>query len=247
MRNKSVLLFLTAILALGTNVAHANLIVNGGFEQTVDGRNNLKLNGNVVKETNRTELVGWRSAEVGASGKGGYNFVLDSKIAHTKESALWLDGNKNGYTPSPTGGNFFASDSQWFPGVLSQTVNNLISGKDYTLTFDYALAQQAGPAGENLNNFWQVSFGNVVTKTTPLSIPDNGFSGWKKASMTFTATGASELLSFLAKGTPPGAPPFMLLDNVSLESAVPEPATWSMLLGGFGLIGFMARRRRNQA
>ena len=29
-----------------------------------------------------------------------------------------------------------------------------------------------------------------------------------------------------------------------LPSAVPEPATWAMMLFGFGLIGFMMRRRR---
>jgi hypothetical protein len=53
------------------------------------------------------------------------------------------------------------------------------------------------------------------------------------------------MLSFLARGTAPGAPPFMLLDNVALNAEVPEPATWTMLLSGLGLIGFMARRRRN--
>lgn len=32
--------------------------------------------------------------------------------------------------------------------------------------------------------------------------------------------------------------------NVSNISAVPEPSTWGMLLGGMGLLGFMARRRK---
>lgn len=35
------------------------------------------------------------------------------------------------------------------------------------------------------------------------------------------------------------------VDSVSLSStAVPEPSSWAMLLAGFGLIGFAARRRR---
>jgi hypothetical protein len=32
------------------------------------------------------------------------------------------------------------------------------------------------------------------------------------------------------------------IDNVA--GAVPEPATWAMMVGGFGLLGFAARRRR---
>ena len=37
-----------------------------------------------------------------------------------------------------------------------------------------------------------------------------------------------------------------LLDNVSLDvsAAVPEPATWAMMIGGFGLAGATLRRRR---
>jgi len=44
--------------------------------------------------------------------------------------------------------------------------------------------------------------------------------------------------------------PFQYFDNVSLDGvgvgggAVPEPATWAMLIAGFGGIGSVARRRR---
>lgn len=245
MRNNTVLLFLATILSLGSSMAHASFIQNGDFEATKDGRNNLKLNGPSVKEKDRTELYGWTSSEFGNDrGVGGYNFLLNGSIANTNKSALWLEGDNNGYKASPTGGNFFASDSQYYPGVLSQKINNLTKGVDYILTFDYALAQQVGFVGANYDNFWEVGFGNATQSTTKLTIQDNEFSGWKSASMTFTATGASELLSFLAKGTAPGAPPFMLLDNVKLESAVPEPATLALMLGGVGLLGFSARRRR---
>ena len=36
------------------------------------------------------------------------------------------------------------------------------------------------------------------------------------------------------------------IDDISFNSGVvPEPATWSMLIAGFGLVGFAARRRRS--
>ena len=34
------------------------------------------------------------------------------------------------------------------------------------------------------------------------------------------------------------------VDNVSISLAVPEPASWAMLISGFGLVGAVARRRR---
>jgi hypothetical protein len=38
----------------------------------------------------------------------------------------------------------------------------------------------------------------------------------------------------------------IVIDNVSIAEAgvVPEPASWAMLLAGFGLTGAMMRRRR---
>ena len=78
--------------------------------------------------------------------------------------------------------------------------------------------------------------------------------------MTFTATSASETLSFQAKaipftgGAPAGLPPFLLLDGVSLSApttpepptapATPEPSTAiTAVLGGIGLVAAGLRRR----
>ena len=36
---------------------------------------------------------------------------------------------------------------------------------------------------------------------------------------------------------------YMVLDNVSLAQAVPEPETYALMLTGLGLVGFAGRRR----
>jgi len=245
MRIKSILLSLSAFAALSFGAAHAstNLVTNGNFEATTKGTNK-ELASSVAKTgTTDTTLVGWTSSN---GNDGGYNFVLNSNIADTDKSAIWLKGTNNGYTASSAGANVFASDGAYYPGTLSQTINGLSIGHTYTLTFDYALAQQVGFNGANSNDFWQVSLGGTTKDTTALSIASGGFSGWETATMTFKATSVNEALSFLAKATSPSSPPFLLLDGVSLTAAVPEPSTWGMMLIGIGFIGFLARRRAAQ-
>jgi hypothetical protein len=237
MRLKSVLLSLSAAVALCANVAHAvPLINNGNFELTTNGTNS-QLSSSPTNAANRTTLAGWTSSN---GNDGGYNFVLDSDIITSRASAIALKS----YSSLTDHGNVFASDAVYYPGILSQMITGLTAGSSYVLDFDYSLGQQAGFNGANLDNYWQVGFGNATQDSGMLSISSGGFSGWATASMTFTANSGSELLSFLARGTSPGAPPFMLLDNVSLRSVVPEPSTLGLMLGGVGLVGFMARRRR---
>jgi hypothetical protein len=36
-------------------------------------------------------------------------------------------------------------------------------------------------------------------------------------------------------------------EGVIVTPGVPEPATWAMLIAGFGMVGFTARRRRSMA
>jgi len=246
MRLKSTLLSLSAVAALSAGVAHAstNLVTNGNFESTTNGTNK-ELSSHVLGATDdnyshRTTLSGWTSSN---GNDGGYNFVLDSSIFTTNSSAIALRSAGNGITGSGYGNNVFASDGLYYPGTLSQSISGLTTGGVYTLTFSYALAQQAGFDTANPDDYWKVGFGTDTKNSTSLSIADGGFSGWKTATMTFTATSASEVLSFLAQSGTVGSPPFLLLDGVSMTAAVPEPATWGMMLGGIGLLGFVARRR----
>jgi hypothetical protein len=92
-----------------------------------------------------------------------------------------------------------------------------------------------------------VSLGAQTQFTEVKNNANHGFTGWEQKTMTFTATAASQVLSFLAIGTPSGVPPFSLLDGVSMVAAVPEPETYAMLGLGLGLMGVIARRRKAKA
>lgn len=243
MRLKSALLFLSAILAFTTNIAHANLIKNGGFEDNVITKSHI-VNGTYL-ETNGVTIDHWISSKNGGA-SGGYNFLFNGSNAHENVGAMQLQGSGKDFFMSPSGGNFFASDPDYGPGTLKQYVGGLEVGTKYVLTFEYALAQQVNWSGANEGVYWEVGFGgNDKQNTKKLDIPEKGFSGWQTATMVFTAGNTSEWLSFLSQRTASGGPPFMLLDNVQLTADVPEPATWTLMLAGLGLVGFAARRRRN--
>lgn len=242
MRLKSALLFLSAVLAFHANFAQANLIKNGGFEANVIDKSKY-ANGKTLEKDGVT-VTDWISSKNGGD-SGGYNFLMNGATAHLDGGAMQLHGSGKNFFMSPSGGNFFASDPDYGPGTLKQYVGGLEVGAKYQLTFEFALAQQVNWTGNNKDVYWEVGFGNVKQNSAKLSIPEKGFSGWQTASMVFTATSASQWLSFLSQRTASGGPPFMLLDNVQLHADVPEPATWMLMLAGLGMLVFLARRRRH--
>lgn len=128
-------------------------------------------------------------------------------------------------------------------GPLSQTIDGLTVGKQYAVSFWWAGAQQAGfysPTTEQ----WVVSLGDQTIATPTVNNVSQGFTGWAYQTFNYTATSSSELLSFLAVGTPSGVPPFSLLDGVTVQQ-VPEPAAWTLLMAGLVVLGCLLWRRRH--
>src|SRR5437870_2587884 len=81
---------------------------------------------------------------------------------------------------------------------------------------------------------WHVAVGGQAYDAPTIFLPHHGFSGWRLATTSFIATSSTQVLSFLATGGPSfSQPPFALLDGVSLTTAVPEPATWAVIVLGF--------------
>ena len=125
-------------------------------------------------------------------------------------------------------------------GHLSHTVS-LLAGHTYTLSFDLAGSQRG------TTEIVDVKFGTTVEHSTLLS--NDGFS---HHTMNFTPL-ISGSYSFDYQNNEFGAligngdGNFIgaLLDNVAVTS-VPEPESYAMFMAGLGVMGFIARRRKNR-
>lgn len=192
----------------------------------------------------------------------GYNFVYTPGTADDPNASQVLgqygrtymwgpnSGSENGFTGvGPTGGNILGLDGAFEVGAASTTITGMTVGDSYTLSFDYAGIQQHGFTGPTTETVKVTIGGTTYPKEPVLDDATHGFTGWNHETISFTATAASEALSFLAIGTPNGLPPFTLVSGISVPvpDAVPEPATWTIMLLGVGMVGGLARRRRAMA
>lgn len=258
MRNRTTHLLVTAlcgITAFGlAPKAAANLVQNGNFSQI----------GGVPSGPGASGMLG---LNVFASDwtTSGYNFLYTPGTADTTGAignaspnpvlmAGPGNGSANGFNSAgPTGGNFvalagaFLNQNSTTPLPITQSISGLTQGQTYTLSFFWAAIQQAGVAGATTEHL-TASLGASSQTTGTVNIPHAGFSGWMEQTDTFVADGSTDVLSFLAGGTPLGDPPFVLLDDIDLEPGTPPVAdtTSTVLLFGFGLavMGFAPLSRR---
>jgi hypothetical protein len=243
---------------LSTGAQAANLVQNGGFEMnTLPSPLNPANASGAEIDSNwhyTGDLTNWFT-----TGGSTYNILFFGNVANAKTNnadtrftsgeAQHLNSNFNAL--SPNGGAFVGLDGDPVAnGPLDQTINGLTVGDKYDLSFYWAGTELSNRTGYGTiqvtgslggDPFATTAYSNTNGAGTPGS-----FSGWMLENFTFTANSTSELLSFLAVGTPSGnLPPFALLDGVSV-TGVPEPSTWAMMLAGFGGLGFAAFRRRRK-
>ncbi|MGH7023602.1 MAG: PEPxxWA-CTERM sorting domain-containing protein [Caulobacteraceae bacterium] len=117
------------------------------------------------------------------------------------------------------------------PAGVLESISSFGAGT-YTLTFELS-GNQRGDTAQTT----EVYMGSQLVDTVGPLAADAPFA---LESVTFTTT-ATGNLAFVEVG--PSDNQGNLLDDVALSAAVPEPATWAMILIGFSGLGAMLRRR----
>ena len=122
------------------------------------------------------------------------------------------------------------------PGSVSQTFAT-IAGRSYAVTFDLSANPDVGAGLKDL----LVSAGAT---STLYQVGQAGYPlTWTPTSFLFTALGSTSTLTFTSGANNSSWGP--AIDNVAASIVpVPEPATWIMLIAGFGLVGVAARRSK---
>ncbi len=122
-------------------------------------------------------------------------------------------------------------------GVLAQSFTSTQTGTGVLSWLDtnraaygglqsYDVTLVNGATAQFLGNFTS-AVGGFVARTSSSFVLANGLT----YSLRFTGLAQNDSTAFI--------------DNVVVTStAVPEPASWAMVIGGFGVIGIAARRRR---
>ena len=126
--------------------------------------------------------------------------------------------------------------------TLSQTLFTQEGGR-YQVSFDFAALGRLGLVAGVLANAFDANSNQLLGNFSVTRNVDNNLATTLER-YTFNFIGASSAtrLSFNLDPTFNTDDVDGIIDNVSI--AVPEPATWAMMIAGFGMVGGTMRRRR---
>jgi hypothetical protein len=239
-----------ALSSVGVSVQAFDLVQNGGFVPSnlsapsayVGGGQVTIDNWNISKSYTFLISDGTTFATNINAANYGPDPVWGTPITAPGGGPVTLYGSAGQTVNSPTGsGWYLATDGAYGANaIISQTISGLTVGEQYLLSFYQASAQQTGFNGDS-TDYFDVSLGSSTQQSSVMSHPSQAaVTPWQQQTMSFTATSATQLLSFVAQGAPNGQPPFALLSSVSLSPAtpVPEPVT---ILGSLAALGFASR------
>lgn len=210
------------VIALGiSKPARADLIVNGGFE--------FPSIGNIFYQNYGIQT---NSPYSGLTFDSAWNITLNN-VDIVNPIAGWN-------APAFEGLQVLDLVGYGSTGAISQGFATT-PGQQYLLTFAFGNNPTSGPSGADVTVFGSSSLLSAIifhnTSTT-------GNLNWTTYSGSFVAN--SEFTTLAFNTTVGGSNGGILLDAIAV-SAVPEPATWAMMIFGFAGIALMAYRRSRKA
>jgi hypothetical protein len=186
-------------------------------------------------------IQGFYNGGTASNGRSGTNFGIEFSsnslaVCLNSTTTSCSNGSRGGGAPgSETGALFFLSGSESFM--------NVAAGFDTGFSFNYSAINQAGSVSvyDGLNGTGNL-LATLALPTTSGSCPGYGASFCPFAAIGVAFAGTARSVSFA------GVANQIAFDDITFGSvtpgAVPEPAAWAMMIGGFGLIGGVMRRSR---
>lgn len=174
-------------------------------------------------------------------GWGGLTYYVGGPVAlpgWTIESGSVDLTDTNSIWGPAAAGQYSLDINGWSQGTISQSFATAL-GQIYNVSFAYS----RNPANAPNMALATVSAGGETFNVTAQNGQFGGMGNmdWAVGSFSFVGTGQTETIR-LASGISGNAGIFF--DSVSVQAAIPEPATWAMMITGFGLAGAVLRRRR---
>lgn len=225
-------LFLTALAAACAVPAHAGVVYSNDFNSENGGNTALNYNGfnGLTVSGGTVDLV--KSGDFGITCAGGSGACVDLD-GSTSDSGLV---SSNSYA-------FNAGDRVALSLLFSGNQRNTPPNDSFTISFDFTgpVSGTYGATSSTLGNLNFGSFSNLSTLSVNISNIAPNFA-MTDFTFFFDATSAGSAGFGLQDGGNDNVG--TVVDNLALSvGAVPEPATWAMMIAGFGLVGAGMRRR----
>jgi hypothetical protein len=215
-----------AALGLAAGGAHADAFQNGGFEAgafTGDGAGAQTLS------VGDTTMTGWTVVGVGG-------------LSRDVNGAFGVAGDQGSYFLDLTGYCDLSCAPGGWAGV-AQTFDT-VANATYTVTFDLGGNANYASNGSGV----AVTAGSFSGSFLNTDANNDRLTVWKGETFQFVASGASTTLSIIGNQ----GQAFVGLDKVAVTfnhdgasaGGVPEPASWALMILGFGGAGAALRGRR---